>query len=85
MQVLFCWKELEYQVQPAKVSVEDTPTLKNPEINESNNFQPTNEVPHKREMENFGDITMQQRSGGQEILNMSNRMYDHGRMNNLSP
>ena len=36
-------------------------------------------------MENFGDISPQQRSGGQEILNMRNRMYDHGRMNNLSP
>jgi len=28
---------------------------------------------------------MQQRSGGEEILNMRNRMYDNGRMNNLSP
>jgi len=36
-------------------------------------------------MESFGDISMQQRSGGQEILNMRNRMYDQGRMNNLSP
>jgi len=83
--LVFTGRNLSTKSQPAKVSVEDTPTLKNPEINESNNFQPTNEVPHKREMENFGDITMQQRSGGQEILNMRNRMYDHGRMNNLSP
>ena len=83
--LVFTGRNLSTKSQPAKVSVDDTPTLKNPEINESNNFQPTNEVPHKREMENFGDITMQQRSGGQEILNMRNRMYDHGRMNNLSP
>jgi hypothetical protein len=83
--LVFTGRNLSTKSQPEKVSVEDTPTLKNPEINESNNFQPTNEVPHKREMENFGDITMQQRSGGQEILNMRNRMYDHGRMNNLSP
>src|SRR6056300_1316963 len=83
--LVFTGRNLSTKSQPAKVSVEDTPTLKNPEINESNNFQPTNEVPHKREMENFGDITMQQRSGGQDILNMRNRMYDHGRMNNLSP
>jgi hypothetical protein len=83
--LVFTGRNLSTKSQPAKVSVEDTPTLKNPEINESNNFQPTNEVPRKREMENFGDITMQQRSGGQEILNMRNRMYDHGRMNNLSP
>ena len=83
--LVFTGRNLSTKSQPAKVSVDDTPTLKNPEINESNNFQPTNEVPRKREMENFGDITMQQRSGGQEILNMRNRMYDHGRMNNLSP
>ena len=43
------------------------------------------EIPQKREMESFADISRQQRSGGQEILNMRNRMYDTGRMNNLSP
>jgi hypothetical protein len=36
-------------------------------------------------MESFADISRQQRSGGQEVLNMRNRMYDQGRMNNLSP
>src|SRR6056300_83019 len=36
-------------------------------------------------MASFADIGRQQRSGGQEILNMRNRMYDTGRMNNLSP
>jgi len=48
-------------------------------------FEPRLEVPQKREMESFADISLQQRSGGQEILNMRNRMYDTGRMNNLSP
>ena len=48
-------------------------------------FEPRVEIPNKREMESFGDIGRQQRSGGQEILNMRNRMYDTGRMNNLSP
>jgi hypothetical protein len=48
-------------------------------------FEPRVEVPQKREMESFADISLQQRSGGQEILNMRNRMYDTGRMNNLSP
>ena len=48
-------------------------------------FEPRMEVPQKREMESFGDLSYQQRSGGQEILNMRNRMYDTGRMNNLSP
>ena len=48
-------------------------------------FEPRVEIPQKREMESFGDIAYQQRSGGQEILNMRNRMYDTGRMNNLSP
>lgn len=63
-------KEVENQV--VKAPIED-------------NFEPLISVPQKREMENFGDITAQGRSGGQEILNMRNRMYDHGRMNNLSP
>lgn len=48
-------------------------------------FEPRVEVPEKREMESFADISMQQRTGGQEVLNMRNRMYDTGRMNNLSP
>lgn len=63
-------KEAENQV--VKAPIED-------------NFEPLISVPQKREMENFGDIVAQGRSGGQEILNMRNRMYDHGRMNNLSP
>ena len=49
------------------------------------NFEARVEVPSKREMSSFADIAYQQRSGGQEILNMRNRMYDTGRMNNLSP
>jgi hypothetical protein len=48
-------------------------------------FEPRVEIPQKMEMESFADIAYQQRSGGQEILNMRNRMYDTGRMNNLSP
>lgn len=48
-------------------------------------FEPRMEIPQKREMESFADIGRQQRSGGQEILSMRNRMYDTGRMNNLSP
>ena len=48
-------------------------------------FEPRVEVPSKMEMASFADISRQQRSGGQEILNMRNRMYDTGRMNNLSP
>ena len=48
-------------------------------------FEQRVEVPHKVEMTSFADIGRQQRSGGQEILNMRNRMYDTGRMNNLSP
>lgn len=63
-------KEVENQV--VKAPIED-------------NFEPLISVPQKREMENFADIAAQGRSGGQEILNMRNRMYDHGRMNNLSP
>ena len=48
-------------------------------------FEPRVQVESKREVESFADIGMQQRSGGQEILTMRDRMYDTGRMNNLSP
>ena len=50
-----------------------------------NDFVSRVEVPSKREMESFAVIGRQQRSGGQELLDMRNRMYDQGRMNNLSP
>lgn len=43
------------------------------------------DVPKKVEMESFAEIGRQERSSGQEILDMRNRMFDHGRMNNLSP
>ncbi|QOR60132.1 hypothetical protein [Bathycoccus sp. RCC716 virus 1] len=39
----------------------------------------------KQEMNSFSEIAPQQRSSGGEILTMRNRMYDTGRMNNLSP
>lgn len=66
-------------------AVPEKPVVKVPREVENKNFEPTMQMPHKREMESFADIAVQQRSGGQEILNMRNRMYDHGRMNNLSP
>jgi len=70
---------------PPKEIFEPPPVVKAPVEIVNNNFEPVIDRPQKREMESFGDITMQQRSGGQEILNMRNRMYDQGRMNNLSP
>jgi hypothetical protein len=51
----------------------------------NDNFQMSVRIPPKSEMASFADIAVQQRSGGQEILNMRNRMYDQGHMNNLSP
>src|SRR5210317_1670258 len=82
--LVYAGRNLSTKSQPPKVEP-TVPVLKNPEIIESNNFEPVVEVPRKREMESFADISRQQRSGGQEILNMRNRMYDQGRMNNLSP
>ncbi len=70
---------------PPKEIFETPPVVKAPVEIVNNNFEPIVNRPQKREMESFGDISMQQRSGGQEILNMRNRMYDQGRMNNLSP
>jgi hypothetical protein len=48
-------------------------------------FEPRVQIESKREVESFADIGVQQRSGGQELLGMRDRMYDTGRMNNLSP
>ena len=56
-----------------------------PSFVEEAQFAPRLEYQSKREMESFADIAYQQRSGGQEILTMRDRMYDTGRMNNLSP
>jgi len=39
----------------------------------------------KQEMSSFSEVAPQQRSSGGEVLSMRNRMYDTGRMNNLSP
>src|SRR5210317_1006708 len=76
------------QPQPQPV-VEEPPLIYNDdeEVREivEREFEPRVEIPQKMEMASFADIGRQQRSGGQEILNMRNRMYDTGRMNNLSP
>jgi len=73
-------------IQP-KVQSEQMPLSVNNEVPDfiEREFAPRVEVPHKMEVTSFADIGMQQRSGGQEILNMRNRMYDTGHMNNLSP
>ena len=46
-------------------------------------FTPYNEG--KVEVPSFGDIAPQRRTSGGEILDMRNRLYDQGTMNNLSP
>ena len=72
---------------PKVVSLGPSPVQQMDEVPEfvERDFEPRVEVPSKMEMASFGDLGRQQRSGGQEILNMRNRMYDTGRMNNLSP
>ena len=50
-----------------------------------NDFVSRVNAPQKREVESFADISRQQRSGGQEVLELRNRMGDRGLMNNLSP
>src|SRR6056300_253767 len=42
-------------------------------------------VEKKIEMPTFSDVAPQYRTSGSEVLDMRNRMYDAGRMNNLSP
>lgn len=89
--LVFAGRNLSKKSEPPKVensvAPPPPPVQKNLEIDEMRtNFEPTLQFPHKREMESFADITAQQRSGGQEILNLRNRVYDSpARMNNLSP
>ena len=40
---------------------------------------------NKQEMPSFGEIAPQRRTSGGEVLDMRDRFYDQGRMNNLSP
>jgi hypothetical protein len=54
-----------------------------PEDQEEEDFIPYNES--KVEVPSFGEVNPQRRTSGGEILNMRNRLYDQGTMNNLSP
>tara|TARA_R110001592_G_scaffold97231_1_gene278447 strand:- start:12006 stop:13130 length:1125 start_codon:yes stop_codon:yes gene_type:complete len=83
--LVYAGRTLSTRSIPPPVKEVENPVVKAPVEVLNNDFEPVIDVPQKREMENFGDIAMQQRSGGQEILNMRNRMSDQGRMNNLSP
>jgi hypothetical protein len=91
--LVFAGRSLSTKTEPEPVQKVETITPQEPQITYDNDvpefierdFEPRVEIPQKMEMESFADITYQQRSGGQEILNMRNRMYDTGRMNNLSP
>jgi hypothetical protein len=69
----------EIQVQQRMVQ-EEVPSVSLP--------RPTivSNVPDRKiELNNFSDIVPQTRSSGGEVLEMRNRMFDGGRMNNLSP
>ena len=83
--LVYAGRTLSTKSVPPPIKEVEKPVAKAPIEIQNNNFEIPLGVPQKREMENFGDISMQQRSGGQEILNMRNRMYDQGKMNNLSP
>src|SRR5210317_2227896 len=88
--LIFAGRTLSNKPQPQPQPVVEEPPLiynDDEEVREivEREFEPRVEIPQKMEMASFADIGRQQRSGGQEILNMRNRMYDTGRMNNLSP
>jgi hypothetical protein len=89
--LIFAGRALSNKSEPPVVEQAITETPQQPNVYDEipefveRDFEPRVEIPQKKEMESFADIAYQQRSGGQEILNMRNRMYDTGRMNNLSP
>ena len=75
-------KGLDYSVSEQKVE-DDMPP---PQEDFAKQEDPLLRMPdRKTEVVNFGDIAPQSRGTGNEILSMRNRMYDAGRMNNLSP
>ena len=63
----------------------ETPMFREEEPDTRPSFVDEPEWVAKREHPSFGEVAPQQRSSGTEILSMRNRMYDNGRMNNLSP
>jgi hypothetical protein len=83
--LIFVGRSLSTRSKPEPVELGQQPQITYDTDFIDRDFEPPVEVTQKREMESFADISLQQRSGGQEILNMRNRMYDTGRMNNLSP
>ena len=83
--LVYAGRTLSTKSVPPPAKEAEKPVVKAPVEVVNNNFEPVLDISQKIEVDNFGDITKQQRSGGQEILNMRDRMYDHGRMNNLSP
>ena len=75
-------EEYNIAVQQAPVPViqEEVPNVMSPKpVSLSNLPDP------KVEINNFSDIAPQGRSSGNEVLEMRDRMFDGGRMNNLSP
>lgn len=70
------------------------PPSTNPFSNTTDGYAPKFDTPtdygssvveKKIEMPTFSDVAPQYRTSGSEVLDMRNRMYDAGRMNNLSP
>ena len=82
--LIYAGRNLSTKSQPPKVTTEPR-FMNEPNTVEEDNFDPPVNVTHKREMSGFADIAQQSRSSGQEVMDMRNRMYDHGKMNNLSP
>lgn len=87
--LVFAGKRLakEPEVEKEEVSSYNPPLLDEPEEEEAyDDFE--ERLPfiesRKREVESFAVIAPQQRSSGTEILNMRNRVYDQGIMNNVS-
>jgi len=95
--LIYVGRALSDKTEPAKVvqriadkeqtetNITDTPVSREKVYKERADFEARVEVPSKKEVTSFSDIRRQTRTGGQELLNMRDRMYDRGVMNNLSP
>lgn len=73
----------EVPEQPPKKIEEKQPELFETEFEEIEFTDPFRD--RKTEVDSFAVVAPQNRTGGQELLEMRGRLYDQGRMNNLSP
>jgi len=81
--LIYAGRKLSEVPEQPKQVVREEPELFETEFEEIEFSDPFKD--RKTEVDSFSVIAPQSRTGGQELLEMRGRLYDQGRMNNLSP